>query len=546
MENFFQQIESSTGNPVKEIRIDPEEFNEFKARYKAVDSRQDINDQKLLEYFISYRFLGFTSSDVYIDIAAQNCPFVSFIGETFGCKTYRQDLYYMERGIHDGDIGGDASRLPLKAGSVTKLSLHNSFEHFEGNSDVRFIREAQRVLGIGGKMVIVPIFFEDKYQVQEDSGWVDEKGVKHLWGEGARFSRFYNMEYFDKRITRNAGSLNIQFYSIQNIQELGPDCYGQLFIVFEKTKSVGIRDWLVHLLDRLQPIMEKKRPTMKSITQKTLRYFLWQGQRVVNWLRKKLTYARDARAFTRALFEDVDSLDKQEVNETLNKFHEFCTARGIEKNPRGEWDWDTHVYRVMLSEKWIEDILGSLSGKITALDLGGEGVASDYWRYKFPQVQWENTDYDLRYGWKASTSSTDLIVCTELVEHLSDLPNAIFNEGFYKGGFIAMLKECFRVLKPSGYLFITTPNAASVLHLKAVLQGNPPWFFGKHVREYTLPEVVGLLQDVGLEVARKRDIHCLTVMAFSDFSPVFQLLLENGYPVEGRGDDLFILARKPG
>ncbi len=225
----------------------------------------------------------------------------------------------------------------------------------------------------------------------------------------------------------------------------------------------------------------------KTQSQRYLRAVLWRGQLVVNWLRTKLIYARDARALNRELFAVVN-------------------------------------------------------GK--ALDLGVEGVASDYWRFKFPQVHWENTDYDLRFPWKVPASSVDLIICTELVEHLSDQPNEIFNEGFYKLGFIALLRESFKALKPGGYLFMTTPNAASVLHLKSVLQGDPPWFFIKHVREYTLSEVVTLSEQAGFEIVREQDVHCMSVMAYSDYSLVFQLLLENGFPTAGRGDDLFVLARK--
>ncbi len=280
----------------------------------------------------------------------------------------------------------------------------------------------------------------------------------------------------------------------------------------------------------------------KTQSQRYLRAVLWRGQLVVNWLRTKLIYARDARALNRELFAVVNGLDEQEVINTRAKLREFGMARGFDKEMQDLWE--THIYRLMLTQKWVAEIVDSLPGKLKALDLGVEGVASDYWRFKFPQVHWENTDYDLRFPWKVPASSVDLIICTELVEHLSDQPNEIFNEGFYKLGFIALLRESFKALKPGGYLFMTTPNAASVLHLKSVLQGDPPWFFIKHVREYTLSEVVTLSEQAGFEIVREQDVHCMSVMAYSDYSLVFQLLLENGFPTAGRGDDLFVLARK--
>jgi hypothetical protein len=128
--------------------------------------------------------------------------------------------------------------------------MHNSFEHFEDDSDIRFIREAQRVLTVGGKLAIIPLFFEEKYQIEHDSGWVDENGKKHLWGEGARFTRLYDADQFNKRIIRNSTAFKTQFYLIENIQELGPGCYGQLFVIFEKTTPLPPKGWLGGILKK--------------------------------------------------------------------------------------------------------------------------------------------------------------------------------------------------------------------------------------------------------------------------------------------------------
>jgi SAM-dependent methyltransferase len=245
MKSIFEQSVELTGNPVHRMQIVPEEFRAFKALYK--DDREGIDDQKMLEYFVSYKYLDFKPSDMYIDIAAQNCPFAFFIRERFGCKVYRQDLYYMERGIHRDDIGGDASRLPLKRGSVSKISLHNSFEHFEGNSDIRFIREAQRVLAVGGKMVIVPLFLGERYHIDTEAGWVDESGTKHLWGVGAQFSRSYNLDQFNRRIIQNSLAFDIRFFFIENVQEFCQNCYVPLFVIFEKKKLTTLQRWLLFL-----------------------------------------------------------------------------------------------------------------------------------------------------------------------------------------------------------------------------------------------------------------------------------------------------------
>jgi hypothetical protein len=281
---------------------------------------------------------------------------------------------------------------------------------------------------------------------------------------------------------------------------------------------------------------------MKAITGERIREAaLWRAQQAVDWLRGKLSYARQARALQHKLFQDVESLTPDELALIRSKFHESCLARGYDSAT--EKMWETHIHRILLTEKWIAKALSLLPADSLALDLGAESVASDYLRFKFPQARWENTDFDVRYPWKTPPASVDLIICTELVEHLSDQPNDSFNEGFYKQGFIALTVESFKALKPGGYMFLSTPNAASVVHLWAAARGTPPWFFIKHVREYILAEVTGQLQYAGFEVVEARDVHCMTMWA--DHTPIFRMLLENGFPVEGRGDDLFVLVRKP-
>ncbi len=270
---------------------------------------------------------------------------------------------------------------------------------------------------------------------------------------------------------------------------------------------------------------------------------MWPFQRLTNWLRNNLNYAREARGLNRVLYSDINQVDLQELRQMQEKILELSVARNYPKEIQD--NWATHTYRIIFTKYWIKDVLDAIPGEPNALDLGVESVASDIWRAEFPHVRWQNTDWDLRFPWNFPETSTDLIVCTELLEHLSDQPNEIFNEGFYKLGLTGLLRESFRALKPGGYFFATTPNVASVFQLKNLLQGDPPWFFTKHVREYTPGEIQAALKNTGFQVVRARDIHCMTVFAAADYGPLFLLLLENGFPTSGRGDDLFILAQKP-
>ncbi|MGH9672819.1 MAG: hypothetical protein ACRD44_06515 [Bryobacteraceae bacterium] len=77
-----------------------------------------------------------------------------------------------------------------------------------------------------------------------------------------------------------------------------------------------------------------------------------------------------------------------------------------------------------------------------------------------------------------------------------------------------MLAEINRIVKPDGWLVLTTPNIGSLRALSAILQGFHPGFFpayirpreqsaemeARHNREYTPKEVFRLLSDAGFTV----------------------------------------------
>lgn len=108
---------------------------------------------------------------------------------------------------------------------------------------------------------------------------------------------------------------------------------------------------------------------------------------------------------------------------------------------------------------------------------------------------------DLRtfeYRWKDNTF--DFIVVSEVFEHLipADLPGIV--------------TELTRTLKKGGQLIVTTPNIASLLkRINLVLGKNPIEFdltlhenatYG-HIREYTMTELVAILQNAGLSVTKQ-------------------------------------------
>jgi SAM-dependent methyltransferase len=248
-----------------------------------------------------------------------------------------------------------------------------------------------------------------------------------------------------------------------------------------------------------------------------------------------------ARALNQELFADVSAIPEHERDNIEEQVRSYCRVRNYSAE-FAEAQF-SHRFRFYLTAKWLKSIAGS-DQNITALELGGGEVASDILHDSFPHIHWQNSQGDLRYPWQnIADESLDLIVGMEIVEHIADLPDGI-NHGFFRTGLKALLAEAHRVLKADGTLFITTPNAGSIVHLEYALNGGAPWLYSPHNREYTIYELQDELAQAGFTIERWQAVHCMSVDAYKDHTPAFQLLLSRPYATAHRGDDLFIIARK--
>ncbi len=197
--------------------------------------------EKALEHYLAASLLGLDRQDVFIDVAAGDSPAAQIYQELYGCTVYRQDLSF-PRGVRGSVIGGDAASLPFETGFVTKMALHCSFEHFEGDSDFRFIREAGRVLRRGGRLCILPLYLYKEYAIQTDpmtmpKGGIDFADDAVLYvakGYRNRHGRFYSVPKLVSRITNNLQDLKLTLYVVQNEKEVDPSCYVKFIALFEK------------------------------------------------------------------------------------------------------------------------------------------------------------------------------------------------------------------------------------------------------------------------------------------------------------------------
>ncbi len=137
-----------------------------------------------------------------------------------------------------------------------------------------------------------------------------------------------------------------------------------------------------------------------------------------------------------------------------------------------------------------------------------------------------------------------VVLCCELLEHLPNDP-------------MFMMAEIHRILKPGGFLVLTTPNIASLRSIAAVLQGFHPQLFStylrpregetdaRHFREYTCQEIRQLFENSGFEIT------LLETGPFRDepkpeFGWVEHLLDRYILAKELRGEGIYVVGRKIG
>lgn len=127
-------------------------------------------------------------------------------------------------------------------------------------------------------------------------------------------------------------------------------------------------------------------------------------------------------------------------------------------------------------------------------------------------------------------NSFDCIIFCEILEHL------LLNPDFAIG-------QMQRVLKPGGYLVVSTPNVTCLGNFSCLLKGkniydgySPYGIYGRHNREYTLKEVAALLQNHEFTIVealvKNIYLHSLRSLLIQALRPKTWL------------DHLFILAQK--
>lgn len=197
--------------------------------------------EKTLEHFVSFKFLNLKEGQNFIDIASENSPASEIFSKLTKCNAYSQDIMY-EKGIHCNRIGGNASELPVADVSFHAAIATCSIEHFEGDDDINFMREIERILIKGGKVVIVPLYMYTKYCCVTDPRYsipgdvIFEEDVEIYCVESFnnRHGRFYSPEKLYERLIKPYNNINFKVYILENLHDIESSLYCRFILVGEK------------------------------------------------------------------------------------------------------------------------------------------------------------------------------------------------------------------------------------------------------------------------------------------------------------------------
>jgi len=223
-------------------------------------------------------------------------------------------------------------------------------------------------------------------------------------------------------------------------------------------------------------------------------------------------------------------------------------------DPNYRHELDTHLKRKLTSAHWIWQLMHNLQpenilvvGEVTDFDYALRDIGV------LPNKPLKGTDFELRHRFPFEDNSFDFLINMEVVEHIKDQDDSD-RAWFNRSGLNNFFSELYRIMKPGGHMFLTTPNACSAKNLVRVLMLKTPLSWFNHVREFSPWELWGELTRHGFEIEAMD-----TAEIFEDRGAGFELdlnfgvnskivtdfLTQNGFRTDFRNELLMTCVRKP-
>jgi SAM-dependent methyltransferase len=243
-EALYGALVGVPGLEVREYPVDERRYREWLAEARYPTFAYVVNrTEKFLEHQISFDLLAAPAGATVMDVASCRSAFPTILRRK-GYRAIAQDLEFAP-GLHDDKLGGSAAAMELPAESVDGMTMHCSFEHFEGDADTGFVREAGRVLRPGGRVVILPLYVHEEFINMTDPIFASQVPIDEgatavaVFGYANRFGRHYSVETLRSRVIEPAlaNRLSPAVYRIRGLQTISPRLYVNLALVLTKTPS---------------------------------------------------------------------------------------------------------------------------------------------------------------------------------------------------------------------------------------------------------------------------------------------------------------------
>lgn len=192
--------------------------------------QKDWFQKKGLEFFFTAHLLQIKPHDSLLDAAGGRSGYLSALrlnghkGEHYLTDQIFDGIKKIDKKVNI--VGGDITAINLPDTSIDKIACHHAFEHFQGDKDIRFIEEIDRILKFGGMAVITPIFIADKYiecwNIPHQKKFddlaelvIDETASIPGADEDGHFARIYDVDALERRVLSPARQLGLDICLVE-------------------------------------------------------------------------------------------------------------------------------------------------------------------------------------------------------------------------------------------------------------------------------------------------------------------------------------------
>jgi hypothetical protein len=206
--------------------------------------------EKALEHFLSFKIAQPARGQTFMDVGSCVSVVPEILRRHYGCDCYAQDLE-LPVGVRGWNVGSNAANIPLPDSSIDRMTLHCTFEHFEGHADSGFIRECARLLKPGGKTIILPLYVNTNWTNitgetdENERSAIDFDDLASYWCVipewRNRFGRHYSAQALLDRVLNVAltTGLQVEMLRVINFQRFHPELWLRWVLILERSQTDG-------------------------------------------------------------------------------------------------------------------------------------------------------------------------------------------------------------------------------------------------------------------------------------------------------------------